>query len=308
MAVSVDKNNGVITADTIKRLHDEVGVKTVLGLSNVSFGLPNRGVINGTFYDMMAKQGLTSAIINPSLKKQCNEYAKNALLGLDEGCADYIANVGGIVEQQVESTQITIYDAVLKGLKGECLNLFKTCVNKDNFMSVIDNEVIRALNDLGQKYEQGKAFLPQLIAGAESAKTILDEIKANYMSQSQSAKATMLLATVKGDVHDIGKNIVKAVLSNYGYKIVDLGKDVGFDKIKLAIDEHKPLVVGLSALMTTTLDNMAEMTKQIKQYAPDITVVVGGAVVSQDFAHLIGVDIYAKDAQDAVKKLGKIFD
>lgn len=308
MAVSVDKNNGVITADTIKRLHDEVGVKTVLGLSNVSFGLPNRGVINGTFYDMMAKQGLTSAIINPSLKKQCNEYAKNALLGLDEGCADYIANVGGIVEQQVESTQITIYDAVLKGLKGECLNLFKTCVNKDNFMSVIDNEVIRALNDLGQKYEQGKAFLPQLIAGAESAKTILDEIKANYMSQSQKSKATMLLATVKGDVHDIGKNIVKAVLSNYGYKIVDLGKDVGFDKIKLAIDEHNPQIVGLSALMTTTLDNMAEMTKQIKQYAPDITVVVGGAVVSQDFAHLIGADIYAKDAQDAVKKLGKIFD
>ena len=174
-------------------------------------------------------------------------------------------------------------------------------------MSVIDNEVIRALNDLGQKYEQGKAFLPQLIAGEESAKVILDEIKANYMSQSQSAKATMLLATVKGDVHDIGKNIVKAVLSNYGYKIVDLGKDVGIDKIKLAIDEHKPAVIGLSALMTTTLDNMADITKQIKNYNSNIKVVVGGAVVAQDFADLIGADIYAKDAQDAVKKLGKIF-
>ena len=307
MAISVDNQNACITAETIKRLRDEVGVKTVLGLSNVSFGLPNRQIINATFYDMMANEGLTTVIINPSLKRECNQYAKQALLGLDEGCAEYISKVGGIVQEQAESSKITIYDAVLKGLKGECLNLFKTSVNQDNFMSVIDNEVIRALNDLGQKYEQGKAFLPQLIAGAESAKTILDEIKANYMSQSQSAKATMLLATVKGDVHDIGKNIVKAVLSNYGYKIVDLGKDVGFDKIKLAINQHKPAVIGLSALMTTTLDNMAEMTKQIKAYDPGITVVVGGAVVAQDFADMIGADIYAKDAQDAVKKLGNIF-
>ena len=307
MAVSVDKQNANITAQTVRRLRDEVGVKTVLGLSNVSFGLPNRNVINATFYDMMANEGLTSAIINPTLKREVNEYAKQALLGLDDGCADYIANVGGVVEQVAQTAQITIYDAVFKGLKGECINLFKTQVNQDNFMSVIDNEVIRALNDLGQKYEQGKAFLPQLIAGAESAKVILDEIKANYMSQSQSAKATMLLATVKGDVHDIGKNIVKAVLSNYGYKIVDLGKDVGIDKIKLAIDEYKPAVIGLSALMTTTLDNMADITKQIKNYNSNIKVVVGGAVVAQDFADLIGADIYAKDAQDAVKKLGKIF-
>jgi len=307
MAISVDNQNANITAQTVKRLRDEVGVKTVLGLSNVSFGLPNRQIINATFYDMMANKGLTTVIINPSLKRECNQHAKQALLGLDEGCNQYISQVGGIIQEQTEGAKITIYDAVLKGLKGECINLFKTSVNKDNFMSVIDNEVIRALNDLGQKYEQGKAFLPQLIAGAESAKTILDEIKANYMSQSQSAKATMLLATVKGDVHDIGKNIVKAVLSNYGYKIVDLGKDVGFDKIKLAIDEHKPAIIGLSALMTTTLDNMAEITKQIKQYNNDIKVVVGGAVVAQDFADLIGADIYAKDAQDAVKKLGKIF-
>ena len=127
------------------------------------------------------------------------------------------------------------------------------------------------------------------------------------MSQSQSAKATMLLATVKGDVHDIGKNIVKAVLSNYGYKIVDLGKDVGIDKIKVAIDEHKPAVIGLSALMTTTLDNMAQITKEIKNYDSDIKVVVGGAVVAQDFADLIGADVYAKDAQDAVRKLQNIF-
>ena len=307
MAISVDNQNANITAETVKRLRDEVGVKTVLGLSNVSFGLPNRQIINATFYDMMANEGLTTVIINPSLKRECNQHAKQALLGLDEGCSEYISKVGGIVQEQTEGAKITIYDAVLKGLKGECINLFKTSVNKDNFMSVIDNEVIRALNDLGQKYEQGKAFLPQLIAGAESAKTILDEIKAHYMSQSQSVKATMLLATVKGDVHDIGKNIVKAVLSNYGYKIVDLGKDVGFDKIKLAIDEHKPAVIGLSALMTTTLDNMAEITKQIKQYNNDIKVVVGGAVVAQDFADVIGADIYAKDAQDAVKKLGKIF-
>jgi len=307
MAVSVNGQNANVTAQTVKRLRDEVGVKTVLGLSNVSFGLPNRNVINATFYDQMAKEGLTAAIINPSLKRESNVYAQKALSGEDVGCADYIEKVGGVQEQVAQSAKVTIYDAVLKGLKGECITLFKNEVNDSNFMSVINDEVIRALNDLGQRYEQGKAFLPQLIAGAESAKTILDEIKAKFMSQSQTSKATMLLATVKGDVHDIGKNIVKAVLSNYGYKIVDLGKDVGFDKIKVAIDEHKPAVIGLSALMTTTLDNMLEITKQIKNYDSNVKVVVGGAVVTQDFADLIGADIYAKDAQDAVKKLGNIF-
>ena len=175
-------------------------------------------------------------------------------------------------------------------------------------MSVIDGEVIRALNDLGQKYEEGKAFLPQLIAGAESAKAVLDEIKANYMSGVSAYKATMLLATVKGDVHDIGKNIVKAVLSNYGYKIIDLGKDVGFDKIEQNIKTHNPSVVGLSALMTTTLDNMADTVKQIKEKYPEIIVAVGGAVVTQSFADKIGADVYSKDAQEAVRKLSKYFD
>ena len=175
-------------------------------------------------------------------------------------------------------------------------------------MSVIDGEVIRALNDLGQKYEEGKAFLPQLIAGAESAKAVLDEIKANYMSGVSAYNATMLLATVKGDVHDIGKNIVKAVLSNYGYKIIDLGKDVCFDKIEQNIKTHNPSVVGLSALMTTTLDNMADTVKQIKEKYPEIIVAVGGAVVTQSFADTIGADVYSKDAQEAVRKLSKYFD
>lgn len=307
MAVSVNKNNAVITAETVRRLKEEVGVKTVLGLSNVSFGLPNRGVINAAFYDEMAKAGLSAAIINPSLKRKTDKYALNALKGLDEGCAEYIKNVGGIKEEAPLSSKPTLYDAVLKGLKGEALALVKDTVNEDNFMSVIDGEVIRALNDLGRKYEEGRAFLPQLIAGAESAKTVLDEIKSRYMTQSASSKATMLIATVKGDVHDIGKNIVKAVLSNYGYKIIDLGKDVGFDKIKENIDLHKPSIIGLSALMTTTLDNMAEIVGQIKAYDKNIVVAVGGAVVSQSFTDGIGADVYSKDAQEAVRKLEKIF-
>lgn len=307
MAVSVNKDNAAITAQTVKRLHEELGVKTVLGLSNVSFGLPNRNVINGVFYDMMIKQGLTCAIINPSLQVCGNKFAYNALTGLDEGCSEYIKNVAGIKEEQVLPSKLTIYDAVLKGLKGECLTLFKRDVNADNFMSIINDEVIRALNDLGQKYEDGKAFLPQLIAGAESAKTLLDEIKAAYMTESTNEKATMLIATVKGDVHDIGKNIVKAVLSNYGYKIIDLGKDVGFDKIKENIQTYKPSIIGLSALMTTTLDNMADIVKQIKAYDNNIVVAVGGAVVTQSFADSIGADVYSKDAQEAVKKLNEIF-
>ena len=307
MSISVDDNNANVTAETVRELN-KLGVKTVLGLSNVSFGLPNRSIINGTFYKMMMDDGLTAVIINPSLKPAENPFAKDALLGKDKGCKKYIENVAGIKEEAVSSAELTIYDAVLKGLKGESLALAKRDVNKDNFMSVIDGEVIRALNDLGQKYEEGKAFLPQLIAGAESAKAVLDEIKANYMSGVSAYKATMLLATVKGDVHDIGKNIVKAVLSNYGYKIIDLGKDVGFDKIEQNIKTHNPSVVGLSALMTTTLDNMADTVKQIKEKYPEIIVAVGGAVVTQSFADTIGADVYSKDAQEAVRKLSKYFD
>lgn len=306
MAVSVNDNNAAVTAETVRRL-TEMGVKTVLGLSNVSFGLPNRNVINGEFLRQMIEMKLTAAIINPTLKPRADKYARKALAGQDKGCADYIANVGGIKTEETASKEVGVFDAVLKGLKGECGRLFKEKINKDNFMSVIDGDIIPALNELGRRYEEGKAFLPQLIAGAESAKVLLDEIKASYMTESSAAKAVMLIATVKGDVHDIGKNIVKAVLSNYGYKIIDLGKDVGFEKIKENIDKYKPSIVGLSALMTTTLDNMADIVKKIKAYDKNIVVAVGGAVVTQSFADSIGADVYSKDAQEAVRKLEAVF-
>ena len=306
MAVSVNDNNAAVTAETVRRL-TEMGVKTVLGLSNVSFGLPNRNVINGEFLRQMIEMKLTAAIINPTLKPRADKYARKALAGQDKGCADYIANVGGIKAEETASKEVGVFDAVLKGLKGECGRLFKEKINKDNFMSVIDGDIIPALNELGRRYEEGKAFLPQLIAGAESARVLLDEIKASYMTESSAAKAVMLIATVKGDVHDIGKNIVKAVLSNYGYKIIDLGKDVGFEKIKENIDKYKPSIVGLSALMTTTLDNMADIVKKIKAYDKNIVVAVGGAVVTQSFADSIGADVYSKDAQEAVRKLEAVF-
>ena len=306
MAVSVNDNNAAVTAETVRRL-TEMGVKTVLGLSNVSFGLPNRNVINGEFLRQMIEMKLTAAIINPTLKPRADKYARKALAGQDKGCADYIANVGGIKTEETASKEVGVFDAVLKGLKGECGRLFKEKINKDNFMSVIDGDIIPALNELGRRYEEGKAFLPQLIAGAESAKVLLDEIKASYMTESSAAKAVMLIATVKGDVHDIGKNIVKAVLSNYGYKIIDLGKDVGFEKIKENIDKYKPSIVGLSALMTTTLDNMADIVKKIKAYDKNIVVAVGGAVVTQSFADSIVADVYSKDAQEAVRKLEAVF-
>lgn len=306
MAVSVNDNNAAVTAETVRRL-TEMGVKTVLGLSNVSFGLPNRNVINGEFLRQMIEMKLTAAIINPTLKPRADKYARKALAGQDKGCADYIANVGGIKAEETASKEVGVFDAVLKGLKGECGRLFKEKINKDNFMSVIDGDIIPALNELGRRYEEGKAFLPQLIAGAESAKVLLDEIKASYLTESSAAKAVMLIATVKGDVHDIGKNIVKAVLSNYGYKIIDLGKDVGFEKIKENIDKYKPSIVGLSALMTTTLDNMADIVKKIKAYDKNIVVAVGGAVVTQSFADSIGADVYSKDAQEAVRKLEAVF-
>ena len=163
------------------------------------------------------------------------------------------------------------------------------------------------MNTLGELYEQGKAFLPMLIAGSETAKAMLGYLQTKYMSGNGiKARATILMATVKGDVHDIGKNIVKAVVSNYGFRIIDLGKDVSTEEIFRAIDKYNPQAIGLSALMTTTVENMTESVNEIKKIYPDMPVFVGGAVVTETYAEKIGA-IYSKDAQQNVKKLEKLF-
>lgn len=304
LAVSVNANNAKITLETIALIKEKLNVKTVIGLSNVSFGLPNREIINAQFYKMAKDAGLTFAIVNPKLRPATNDAAQRLLLGLDEGCAAYIASRTG-AEKAAQAVQAlpTIEEAIVKGLKKEALEIIKKDATAENYSSFISGEITGGLNKLGDMYEKGKAYLPQLMAGAEAAQAMLSYIKEKFIGERIGGEEVMLIATVKGDVHDIGKNIVKAILSNYDYRIIDLGKDVGTDAIIEAIIKYNPRYIGLSALMTTTLENMAESVKTIKAAYPRIVVAVGGAVVSASFAAACGADIYARDAQDAVNKL-----
>ena len=305
MAVSVDKNNALITLDVLKRLRQEIGVKTTLGLSNVSFGLPNRLIINSTFYTMALEAGTTSAIINPTLKAGFDAAAYDLLTGNDPSCEKYIAACQG-VEVEKKEVKLDLSAAIVRGLVGEAMAQVKEKADENNFAAVIDEDVIGGLNRLGSLYADGKVFLPQLIAGSEAAKAVLEFLKNRFIPEGGSYKATVVLATVKGDVHDIGKNIVKAVVGNYGYRIVDLGKDVSKEEVLAAVERYKPEVVGLSALMTTTLDSMTETTALLRETHPEVTVMVGGAVVTAEFAEQIGA-LYSKDAREMAEILEKRF-
>lgn len=307
LAVSVNRFNAQVTLETLKTLKRKFGVKTTLGLSNVSFGLPNRMKVNASFLQKAIDAKADTVIINPILKPKSDFYADSLLDGKDENCSAYIEANAVKEPMPIFEKRTDIKYCITHGLTEEGMETVKREVSANNFSQVINDEIIGGLNELGALYEQGKAFLPMLIAGSETAKTMLDYVKANFMSDNENvSKATIILATVKGDVHDIGKNIVKAVTANYGYKIVDLGKDVPTETMMEAIEKYKPQAVGLSALMTTTVDNMTETVKAIKNAYPSLPCFVGGAVVTESYANTIGA-IYCKDAQQNVKKLEKLF-
>lgn len=307
MALSVDVNNALVLLSVIEELTVKYGVKTTLGLSNISFGLPNRDKINGAFLGLLTEKGVTSAIVNPSLEVNSDGAAIKLLRGKDSACAAYIALNSVKEEVPVRIEARDIKNCILRGLSEEAVNAVKAKASKDNYESVICYDIIAGLNELGDAYEKRKAFLPQLIAGSEAAKAALDYIKKEFMSDGAAeVKATVVMATVKGDVHDIGKNIVKAVTSNYGYRIIDLGKDVPTETVMAAIKKYEPQAVGLSALMTTTIDNMTDTVRAIKTEYPDMPVLVGGAVVTDEYAKSVGA-IYSRDAQNNVKILEKMF-
>lgn len=305
MAVSVDSQNALITLEVLGRLKTELGVKTTLGLSNVSFGLPNRPIINATFYKMALEKGASSAIINPVLKPGFNELAYDLLCGNDPSCEKYIASCQDVAPI-TKTEEKDIVSSIVRGLTKEAMEAVKEKANKDNYAEVIDKDVIGGLNKLGELYGAGKVFLPQLIAGSETAKAVLEYLKNTFIPEGGAYKATVVLATVKGDVHDIGKNIVKAVVGNYGYRIVDLGKDVDEETVLAAVEKYRPEVVGLSALMTTTLDSMSKTTALIREKYPDVIVMVGGAVVTNEFAEQIGA-LYSKDAREMAEILERKF-
>lgn len=320
MPVSADVNAANVTLEALKRIKNDLGCHTLLGISNVSFGIPNRDTVNAVFFSMALENGLSVAIMNPySADIMKTYYAYKALKGHDENCEEYINTadmfavtvVDKNVSQQKRMAQeykTELQEAIVKGLKDKSGELTKELLKTDEPLEIVNNEIIPALDIVGKGFEEKKYYLPQLLMSAEAAKSAFEHIK-EYMTLkggNETDKSTFVLATVHGDIHDIGKNIVRLLLENYGYNVVDLGKDVPPEKIaEQTVKLHAP-VVGLSALMTTTVPAMEETIKLLRKEAPWCKIVVGGAVLTKEYADKIGADKYAKDAMEAVRYAEKL--
>ena len=299
----------MLVKETLKALTlvKTLGVQTALGVSNVSFGLPNRPLINKTFLTMAMQSELNMPILNPNDTEMMNAVkAFNVLSGSDTGAERYIAQFSDstITSQTVSSTR-TLSEAIKKGLKNEASVLAENELVATAPLEIINNILIPALTEVGDGFSSGKIYLPQLISSAEAAKNAFAVI-VEKLPASTVEKGTVVVATVKGDVHDIGKNIVKTVLQSYGYSVVDLGKDIAPDKVLEAVKKHQPIAVGLSALMTTTVISMEETVKLLKASGCQTKIFVGGAVLTEEIAKEIGADYYAKDALGFVQILEKI--
>lgn len=312
MTISADNSSARVTLEALKRIKTELLCHTSLGVSNVSFGLPNRDAINGTFFALCLANGLSAAIMNPySTDMMKTYYAFKALQGMDENCADYIAvadslatvTASTVTSSSVSSGSSELQTAIIKGFKEKAREKTQELLKTVSPLAIVDREIIPALDTVGKGFENKTVYLPQLLLSAEAAQGSAECIKA-FMAKSggkTDAKCPFVLATVHGDIHDIGKNIVKLLLQNYGFNVIDLGKDVPPEVVVEAVIENNAPLVGLSALMTTTVPAMAETIKLIKLKAPYCKTVVGGAVLNKDYAEKIGADRYAKDAMETVR-------
>ena len=312
MTISSDPRGAITTLRAVELVKETHGVCTVLGVSNISFGLPNRPIINANFYTMAMQKGLSAGIINPSSEAMMNAYHSYcALMGYDENFQTYIEACGKVSESPVASKtqEMTLKSAIEKGLKEESFALALEMVNIKEPLDIIKEDLVPALDIVGKGFEQGTVFLPQLLMSAEAAKQAFEILKVHMGSEAQGEmkKEKILLATVKGDIHDIGKNIVKVLLENYGFEIIDLGKDVAAEKIVDAAREHNVKLIGLSALMTTTVVNMEETIRLLRKEMPKCKVMVGGAVLNQEYADMIQADFYGKDAMQSVYYAQKVF-
>ena len=326
MTISSEKDGAKVTLEALKRVREEFGVRTVLGVSNISFGLPRRPIVNSYFYAMAMQNGLTAGIINLSSEDMMKAYRSyNALMGFDENCTNYISTYAGTTEtvtvQASQATaaagnapkaagvEMTLKYAIERGLKEEAHHITRDLIGTREPLDIIQEELIPALNVVGEGFEKGTVFLPQLLMSADAAKIAFAVIKDVLASsgQEEEKKEKIILATVKGDIHDIGKNIVKVLLENYGFDVIDLGKDVPPEAIVEKAVEENVTLVGLSALMTTTVVSMEETIKLLREKKPDCKVMVGGAVLNQDYADMIGADFYGKDAMQSVHYAQKFF-
>lgn len=312
MTMSTDSQSAKITLGTVKKI-TEMGGRTVLGVSNISFGLPNREIINSYFFANALAAGLSAGIINPGSAMMMQAYDTNAVLaGFDANCASYISKYSNvqITQTQAGSAAATattqavrsLKECIVKGLKDEAFRITVDMLKDKKPLDIINEELVPALDEVGKGFEKGTLYLPQLLMSAEAAKSGFEAIKDHLTKTGteQEKKATIVIATVKGDIHDIGKNIVKVLLENYSYDVIDLGKDVAPETIVETVVKTKAPLVGLSALMTTTVVNMEETIKQLRKSAPWAKIMVGGAVLTQEYADSIGADFYGKDAMASV--------
>lgn len=321
LTASAEQDGVVETLKAVNRVKTELGLKTVLGVSNISFGLPGRELVNHTFLAMALTNGLDLPIINPNIAAMSGTVrAYRLLMGHDKNSVEYIdaynnqlqymlpskaaptkaQAVNNAVDKNTDTNSLEY--AIENGLKNDGARITKEMLQTMDSMEIINAHLIPALDKAGSEFETGKIFLPQLIMAADVAQAafaVIKEVISKNNSESVS-KGKIVLATVKGDVHDIGKNIVKVLLENYGYTVIDLGKDVDYQKVVDAVIEHDVKLVGLSALMTTTLVSMEETIKLIRNNNLDCKIMVGGAVLTPDYAEKIGADFYSKDAKESV--------
>lgn len=312
LTVSAEQDACRETLKALHRVKTELGCKTCLGVSNISFGLPNRELVNSTFLTMALEEGLDLPIINPNAEVMTGAVrAYRVLTGTDKNSLEFISAYGNAVKPAVkENTEVDIFTAVYNGLKSEGASITEKLLESTDAMQIVNEMLIPALDRVGDDFEKNKIFLPQLIQSANAAQECFEVIKKHISKTSGSpvSRGKIILATVKGDIHDIGKNIVKVLLDNYGYTVVDLGRDVDPQLIVDTAVEQNIKMIGLSALMTTTLKSMEDTIKLIRERKelqnPDGTskcvVFVGGAVLTKDYAMKIGADYYCKDAKESV--------
>lgn len=324
MTISSDNRSAVVTLQTLRRVREELHGHTILGVSNISFGLPRRALINSYFLAMALQSGLSAAIMNPGNEEMMEAYrAYCALAGLDPQCMNFIEAYAGTNDRSPSvspaasesikgkaaetGSEMSLKESVLRGMTQSAALAAQKALADTEVLDLINLELIPALDQVGKGFEKGTIFLPQLLMSAEAAKAAFDVLKESLKGESQEVKGRIILATVKGDIHDIGKNIVKVMLENYGYEVLDLGKDVPPEVIVDTALREEIRLVGLSALMTTTVVSMEETIRLLHEKKPDTKVVVGGAVMTQEYADAIHADCYAKDAMATVHYAEEVF-
>lgn len=324
LTASAQQEEVLETIKAIRLIKENLGLKTVLGVSNVSFGLPNRPLLNATFTTMALAAGLDAAIINPGSEEMMAAIsAYRVISAQDKDSRDYIEKyqdwkqidstkvqdkkLEGEKDKKDEKGQLSLRQMIVQGRAEEAKAKVQDLLQTQKALEIIDQEFVPALNEVGDKFEKKQLFLPQLMQSAEAVKAGFEVIKADSQQDEIKSKGKVIVATVKGDIHDIGKNIAKMLLENYGYEVIDLGKDVPIETVVKTAQDQDIQLIGLSALMTTTVESMKETIQALKEAGNTAQIMVGGAVLNPEYADMVGADHYVKDAQESVRVAQQVY-